>query len=64
MSATAEGSGSTAKTVVSDSGSSSTIKDQEKPAAALEEDDEFEDFPVDGLSLALLQAFFVNLQYS
>lgn len=61
MSATAEGSGSTAKTVISDSSSSSTIKDQEKPAAALEEDDEFEDFPVDGSSLALAQAFFVNL---
>ena len=24
------------------------MKDQQKPPAALEEDDEFEDFPVDG----------------
>ncbi|CAF9909548.1 26S proteasome complex subunit [Imshaugia aleurites] len=47
MSAAAEGSGPTAKaTTATDT---STLKDQQaqKPAAALEEDDEFEDFPVD-----------------
>ena len=46
MSAAAEGSGPTTKATVSDA---STLKDQQKPAAALEEDDEFEDFPVDGM---------------
>ncbi len=38
--------GSTTKATTSD-GSGATAKDP-KPAAALEEDDEFEDFPVDG----------------
>jgi len=46
MSASAEGSGHTAKAVVSDGKSGEPLKDQ-KPAAALEEDDEFEDFPVE-----------------
>ena len=50
MSAAADGSGPTTKATVSDSTDSSTLKDQQKPAAALEEDDEFEDFPVDGTS--------------
>ena len=50
MSAAADGSGPTTKATVSDSTDSSTLKDQQKPAAALEEDDEFEDFPVDGMS--------------
>ncbi len=48
MSAAAEGSGSTTKAITSDPTNSSTMKDQLKPAAALEEDDEFEDFPIDG----------------
>ena len=59
MSAAADGSGPTTKATVSDPTDSSTLKDQQKPAAALEEDDEFEDFPVDGTSplreLQLLQ---------
>jgi len=49
MSAAAEGSGPTSKAITSDHTNLSTMKDQEKPAAALEEDDEFEDFPVDGM---------------
>ena len=48
MSAAAEGSGPTTKAVTSDPSDTSKLKDQQKPAAALEEDDEFEDFPVDG----------------
>ena len=48
MSAAAEGSSSTTKAVTSDETSGPTLKDQQKPAAALEEDDEFEDFPVEG----------------
>ncbi|MCJ1252420.1 hypothetical protein MMC24_000226 [Lignoscripta atroalba] len=47
MSAPAAGSVSTSKAVVSDKPSSDASKDQQKPAAALEEDDEFEDFPVE-----------------
>ncbi|KAK3176251.1 26S proteasome complex subunit [Lepraria neglecta] len=47
MSAAAEGSGPTTKATTSDAANSSTLKDQQKPATALEEDDEFEDFPVD-----------------
>ena len=49
MSAAAEGQGSTTKAVTADETSSTTLKDQQKPAAALEEDDEFEDFPVEGM---------------
>lgn len=48
MSAAAEGSGQASKAVVSDSTSSSSLKEPQKPAAALEEDDEFEDFPIEG----------------
>ena len=48
MSAAAEGSGPTAKAIISDESSSTALKDQQKPAVALEEDDEFEDFPVEG----------------
>lgn len=47
MSAAAEGQGPTTKAVTSDETSSTALKDQQKPAAALEEDDEFEDFPVE-----------------
>ncbi|MCJ1373235.1 26S proteasome complex subunit [Loxospora ochrophaea] len=46
MSASAEGASSTTKAVVSDQ-TNEPSKDQQKPATALEEDDEFEDFPVD-----------------
>lgn len=48
MAAAPEGSGSTAKSVDADPSSSSGSKDPQKPATALEEDDEFEDFPIDG----------------
>ena len=48
MSASAEGSGPTTKAITSDPTSSTSLKDEQKPAAALEEDDEFEDFPVEG----------------
>ncbi|KAF4306669.1 26S proteasome complex subunit [Botryosphaeria dothidea] len=43
MSANAQGDLDTKKAVVQDDAS----KDQQKPATALEEDDEFEDFPVE-----------------
>lgn len=49
MSASAQGSNSTTKAVTSDPTNSTPLKDQQKPAAALEEDDEFEDFPVEGI---------------
>ena len=39
---------STTKALASDPPSGTPLKDEQKPAAALEEDDEFEDFPVDG----------------
>jgi hypothetical protein len=42
------GSSETAKATVPDSSSSTALKDSQKGPAALEEDDEFEDFPVDG----------------
>ncbi|KAL8929964.1 MAG: hypothetical protein Q9208_001108 [Pyrenodesmia sp. 3 TL-2023] len=49
MSASASGSAPTTKAVTSDDTSTNPLKDQQqKPAAALEEDDEFEDFPVEG----------------
>ncbi|KAI9797603.1 MAG: hypothetical protein M1833_005386 [Piccolia ochrophora] len=47
MSGAAEGSAVTTKAVVSDPSSSEPAKEQQKPTAALEEDDEFEDFPVE-----------------
>jgi len=54
MSAAADGSGPTTKATTNDPIDTSTMKDQSKTATALEEDDEFEDFPVDGtLSQAL-----------
>ncbi|KAL8738085.1 MAG: hypothetical protein Q9181_001071 [Wetmoreana brouardii] len=40
-------SGSTTEAITSDPTNSSTMKDEQKPTAALEEDDEFEDFPVE-----------------
>lgn len=48
MAAAPEGSGPTAKPVDADPSSSSGSKEPQKPATALEEDDEFEDFPIDG----------------
>lgn len=51
MSAAAEGSGPTTKATTT-TDTSPTLKDQQKPAAALEEDDEFEDFPVDGMFIS------------
>jgi len=48
MSAAAEAPTSTTKAVTSNETSSAALKDQQKPAAPLEEDDEFEDFPVEG----------------
>jgi len=49
MAASAQGSASTSKAVASDS-KDDTKDAVQKPAAALEEDDEFEDFPVEGAS--------------
>jgi hypothetical protein len=43
------GSSATTKAIVDDTKPTETPKEQQKPAAALEEDDEFEDFPVEGL---------------
>ncbi|KAK8196602.1 26S proteasome complex subunit [Zalaria obscura] len=47
MSASAQGNQNTTKAVVSDSKDSSQPLSAQKPAAQLEEDDEFEDFPVE-----------------
>ena len=47
MSAAAEGQGSTTKLTASEP--KTATKEEQTPAAALEEDDEFEDFPVEGL---------------
>lgn len=50
MSASAEGGAATTKAVVHDPPESSDKnKNQQKAAAPLEEDDEFEDFPVEGM---------------
>ncbi|KAF2496176.1 hypothetical protein BU16DRAFT_561009 [Lophium mytilinum] len=46
MAASAPGAASTSKAVASDAKDGDT-KDVQKPIAALEEDDEFEDFPVE-----------------
>lgn len=46
--AAAGASSATTKANVDDSKPVETAKEQQKPAAALEEDDEFEDFPVEG----------------
>ena len=55
MSSAGEGAFSTAKATTSDAPSGPTMKDQQKQApAALEEDDEFEDFPVDGMHPSLM----------
>lgn len=51
MSASAQGSASTAKAVVDDKSKNGDADKDKKPAAQLEEDDEFEDFPVEGAPL-------------
>jgi 26 proteasome complex subunit DSS1 len=48
MSASAQGSTNTTKAVVSDNKNGEPATEQ-KPAAPLEEDDEFEDFPLEGM---------------
>jgi len=48
MSALAQGSSATTKAVVNDAKNGEAKDAPQKPAAALEEDDEFEDFPVEG----------------
>ena len=48
MSGAAQGSQNTTKAVVSDSKDTSQPLQPQKPGAQLEEDDEFEDFPVEG----------------
>jgi 26 proteasome complex subunit DSS1 len=55
MSGAAQGSQNTTKAVVSDSKDTSQPLQPQKPGAQLEEDDEFEDFPVEG-TLAPSQA--------
>ena len=49
MSGAAQGEINTTKAVVHDAKNGDTMKDQQKPAATLGEDDEFEDFPVEGM---------------
>ena len=48
MSASAQGSSATTKAVANDAKNGEAKDAPQKPAAALEEDDEFEDFPVEG----------------
>lgn len=48
MSGAAQGGVATAKATVSDSKDNSKPLAPQKPVAQLEEDDEFEDFPVEG----------------
>lgn len=48
MSGAAQGSVNTTKAVTSDSKDTSQPLQPQKPGAQLEEDDEFEDFPVEG----------------
>jgi 26 proteasome complex subunit DSS1 len=50
MAGPAQDSTSTTKPVASDAKDGDTKEAVQKPAAALEEDDEFEDFPVEGAS--------------
>jgi hypothetical protein len=48
MSGAAQASSTTTKATTDDKKQEATMKDQQKPNMALEEDDEFEDFPVEG----------------
>jgi 26 proteasome complex subunit DSS1 len=50
MSGAAQGGASTTKAVVSDAPNGQPAAASAKPAPQLEEDDEFEDFPVEGAS--------------
>jgi 26 proteasome complex subunit DSS1 len=61
MSGAAQGSANTTKAVTTDSKDTSQPLQPQKPGAQLEEDDEFEDFPVEGMyipshSSSLLQS--------
>jgi hypothetical protein len=49
MSASAQGSTTTTKAVVDDKNKNGDVEKDKKPAAPLEEDDEFEDFPKEGV---------------
>lgn len=49
MSASAQGSNDTKKAVVDEKAKNGETEKDKKPAAQLEEDDEFEDFPVEGM---------------
>lgn len=50
MSGAAQGGAATSKAIVSDTKDNSQPLAPQKPVAQLEEDDEFEDFPVEGTS--------------
>lgn len=52
----APGSGTASTTKASNADAAATPPKEQKPAAALEEDDEFEDFPVEGMQTTLLSA--------
>jgi hypothetical protein len=49
MSGSAQGSTATTKAVVDDKNKNGDVEKDKKPAAPLEEDDEFEDFPKEGV---------------
>ncbi|KAL9128392.1 MAG: hypothetical protein Q9217_002916 [Psora testacea] len=55
MSAAGEGVSTTTKATTREAPSGPTMKDQQKPPAALEEDDEFEDFPIDAGQYKLMR---------
>jgi hypothetical protein len=55
MSGAAQGSSNTTKAVTSDPKDTSQPLQPQKPGAQLEEDDEFEDFPVEGMYTPLNQ---------
>jgi hypothetical protein len=57
MSGAAQGDANTTKAIVSDSKDDSQPLAPQKQAAQLEEDDEFEDFPVEGASTPALALF-------
>lgn len=56
MSGAAQGDANTTKAIVSDPKDDSQPLAPQKQAAQLEEDDEFEDFPVEGASLLPLRS--------
>lgn len=55
MAAPAQGAATNSKTPATDPKEGDTKDAVQKPAAALEEDDEFEDFPVEGTHLSSLE---------